>query len=165
VQDPGLSRIALVLCRVKHVLRLPFPLDTQNNPVTLLYDPSASSSHHCSTWRWVFYLNLPIPGVCLVMLYFFLQVNNPERDIGLRTKLARIDWVGNFFLISSVSGILIGLSWGGSTYAWSSWNVLVSLCTGLQVWHFSPFTKGRLSASSRSCLIESLSAILLQRLL
>jgi hypothetical protein len=130
VQGPGLSRIALVLCRVKHVLRLPSPLDTQNNPVTLIYDPSASSFHHCYTWRWVFYLNLPFSGVCLVMLYFFLQVNNPEREIGLRTKLARIDWIRNFLLISLVSGILVGLSWGGSTYAWSSWHVLVSLCTG-----------------------------------
>jgi hypothetical protein len=64
------------------------------------------------------------------MLYFFLQVNNPEREIGLRTKLARIDWIRNFLLISLVSGILVGLSWGGSTYAWSSWHVLVSLCTG-----------------------------------
>jgi hypothetical protein len=82
------------------------------------------------SWRWVFYLNLPIAGVCLVMLYFFLQVSNPEREIGLRTKLARIDWIGNFFLIASVSSILIALSWGGSTYAWSSWHVLVSLCIG-----------------------------------
>ncbi|GLB11618.1 hypothetical protein AtubIFM57258_008488 [Aspergillus tubingensis] len=82
-----------------------------------------------TTWRWVFYINLPIAGAALVLLYFFLQVHF-QRRLTVRQKMSRIDFVGNAILIASVTSILIALSWGGSRYSWRSWHVLVPLLVG-----------------------------------
>jgi Major Facilitator Superfamily len=82
-----------------------------------------------TTWRWVFYINLPIAGVSLVLLYIFLQVHY-KKTLTVRQKLTRIDYVGNVLLVMSVSSILIALSWADTKYPWSSWRILVPLLMG-----------------------------------
>jgi MFS family permease len=83
-----------------------------------------------STWRWVFYLNLPIGGVALVLLFTFLRVRW-NKDVNLATKLTSIDWVGNVIFIAAICAVLIALSWAGAVYPWSSYHVLVPLMIGL----------------------------------
>ncbi|KAF2095591.1 major facilitator superfamily protein [Rhizodiscina lignyota] len=83
-----------------------------------------------SSWRWIFYLNLPIGGLALVLLYLFLNVNY-IKEMTLSTRLAMIDWFGNVIFVLSVCSILISLSWAGSIYEWSSFHVLVPLIVGL----------------------------------
>lgn len=58
-----------------------------------------------TTWRWVFYLNLPIGGFTLVLLFLFLRVNY-SREKTLATKLTKIDWAGNAIFIASVTSIV-----------------------------------------------------------
>lgn len=82
-----------------------------------------------TTWRWVFYINLPIGGSTLVLQYFFLQVTYTKR-FTLKQKLKQIDWIGNCLLVGSVLTILIALSWANTRYSWSSWRVLVPLLVG-----------------------------------
>ncbi|KAI1298849.1 hypothetical protein F5Y03DRAFT_367215 [Xylaria venustula] len=43
-------------------------------------------------WRWVFYINLPIGGVCLLVLYRFLHVNQPQA--AWSSRLRHLDFVG-----------------------------------------------------------------------
>ncbi|KAK5046060.1 hypothetical protein LTR84_008517 [Exophiala bonariae] len=81
-------------------------------------------------WRWVFWLNLPIGGVALVLLFVFLRVTW-NRNTSYVTRLTSIDWVGNFILVGSTSSVLIALSWAGAVYTWSSYHVLVPLAIGL----------------------------------
>ncbi|TVY81694.1 Efflux pump FUS6 [Lachnellula suecica] len=82
-----------------------------------------------TSWRWVFYINLPIGGVSLVMLFVFLKMKH--RRIGTVTeRLRRVDFPGHAILIASVVSILIPLTWGGTTYDWSSYHVLVPLLLG-----------------------------------
>lgn len=58
-----------------------------------------------STWRWVFYLNLPIGGLALVLLFVFLHVNyNKEKTFA--DRLGKIDWAGNAIFIASVTSIV-----------------------------------------------------------
>ncbi|GFF96212.1 uncharacterized MFS-type transporter C1399.02 [Aspergillus udagawae] len=83
-----------------------------------------------TTWRWVFYLNLPIGGVGLVLLILFLRVNY-NRDMSIGKKLKRLDYLGNLLLIGAIVSILIALSWGGTRYPWSSGHVLGPLIIGL----------------------------------
>ncbi|KAI9035222.1 uncharacterized protein KD926_004269 [Aspergillus affinis] len=83
-----------------------------------------------TTWRWVFYLNLPIGGVGLVLLILFLQVNY-NREMSIGEKLKRLDYFGNLLLISTIVSILIALSWGGTRYPWSSGHVIAPLIIGL----------------------------------
>jgi MFS family permease len=58
-----------------------------------------------STWRWVFYLNLPIGGLALVLLFVFLHVNYiKERTFA--DRLGKIDWAGNAIFIASITSIV-----------------------------------------------------------
>ena len=58
-----------------------------------------------TTWRWVFYLNLPIGGVALVILILFLHVKyNQEKTFA--DKLTQIDWLGNVLFVATISAIV-----------------------------------------------------------
>ena len=81
------------------------------------------------SWRWVFYLNLPIGGVALGFLFMFLRVKW-NKTTTMASNLSRIDWLGNIIFVATISSILIALSWGGAKYPWSSYNVLVPLIIG-----------------------------------
>ncbi|KAH8819909.1 general substrate transporter [Xylogone sp. PMI_703] len=82
-----------------------------------------------STWRWVFYINIPIAGSSLIALFFFLRVAKPA-DLTLREKILRIDFVGNAIFVASTIAVLIGITWGGAVYSWQSYHVLVPLILG-----------------------------------
>ncbi|KGO53496.1 hypothetical protein PEX2_061040 [Penicillium expansum] len=82
-----------------------------------------------SSWRWVFYLNLPISGTAIICLFFFLYVNYQKEP--WQEKVKRIDYIGNALLMTSIVSILLALIWGGTTYAWSNWRIIVCLVLGL----------------------------------
>ena len=69
------------------------------------------------TWRWVFYVNLPVGLIALIVAGFALP--NIKRD--LRGK---IDWLGCLTIAGAVVPLLLGLIWGGDKYAWSSPQIL-----------------------------------------
>ncbi|ESK82646.1 mfs multidrug transporter [Moniliophthora roreri MCA 2997] len=80
-------------------------------------------------WRWLFYLNLPICGITIVMVILCLRLPTPPGSI--KSKLHKMDWIGNFLVISSTTSVVIGLTWGGVVYPWSSARVLIPLILGL----------------------------------
>ncbi|KAK9415790.1 putative General substrate transporter [Seiridium unicorne] len=82
-----------------------------------------------STWRWVFYINVPIGGTSLVALFFVLHLAKPPPS-PLKEKLARIDFAGNAIFIASTVSVLIGVTWGGTVYEWKSAQVIVPLVMG-----------------------------------
>ena len=65
-------------------------------------------------WRWILYINLPIGIVALFLSNYVLRLLPHHR------REHRIDWLGALFLVIGVSAILLGLSWGGKEYPWSS---------------------------------------------
>ncbi|PWY77356.1 MFS general substrate transporter [Aspergillus heteromorphus CBS 117.55] len=82
-----------------------------------------------TTWRWVFYLNVPVGGAALVTLFVFLRVKS-ENTLNYKMRLRRIDWLGNIVFVLSMISVLIALSWAGSAYAWSSFRVILPLIMG-----------------------------------
>ncbi|KAM7193007.1 Major facilitator superfamily domain containing protein, partial [Rhypophila sp. PSN 637] len=82
-----------------------------------------------TTWRWVFYINLPIGGLSMVIMFFFLRVKRAS-DQPLSKQLRRIDIVGNGILMAGTTSILYALTYAGTIYAWSSWHTLVPLVLG-----------------------------------
>jgi hypothetical protein len=82
------------------------------------------------TWRWIFWINLPIIGIGYVMVSLFLKLHHTKAN-SLGAQLKRVDWIGSVIFIGSTTGILIPISWGGTQYAWSSWRTLVPLIIGL----------------------------------
>ncbi|KAL5041737.1 hypothetical protein BDW71DRAFT_162323 [Aspergillus fruticulosus] len=81
------------------------------------------------TWRWCFYLNLPIGGFSFLVLFFFLKVDSPKTPLmaGLKT----IDWSGTLFIVGGTLMFLFGLQFGGVNYPWDSATVLCLIIFGL----------------------------------
>src|SRR5689334_20378003 len=69
------------------------------------------------TWRWCFYINLPIGGVAMVIVALFFKI--PEREstrLPLGKKILQLDLVGTAVLVPGVVCLLLALQWGGPTY-------------------------------------------------
>lgn len=70
------------------------------------------------TWRWCFYINLPIGGVALFAILFFLRIpDQPEAKLLLREKLMRLDIPGTLLVAPAAICFLLALQWSGQTYA------------------------------------------------
>ncbi|EJF60042.1 MFS general substrate transporter [Dichomitus squalens LYAD-421 SS1] len=82
-----------------------------------------------ASWRWIFYLNLPVTGVAAFLTAVFLHLHSPEGSIW--AKLVRMDWFGNALMVAGSTLTLIGLTWGGIRYSWSSAHVLIPLVLGI----------------------------------
>ena len=65
------------------------------------------------SWRWIFYVNLPIGAVALVVIATVLPAS------ALRAR-HRIDWLGTALMASGVSCLILFLSLGGTTQPWGS---------------------------------------------
>ncbi|KAM0484974.1 hypothetical protein ACHAP7_002995 [Fusarium lateritium] len=83
-----------------------------------------------TTWRWVFYLNLPIGGAGIVVTYFFLNLQYNKTQSTME-KLRRIDYIGNAILIGSSVSILLALTWAGPVHPWSDARILAPLIIGI----------------------------------
>jgi EmrB/QacA subfamily drug resistance transporter len=72
-----------------------------------------------ASWRWVFYVNLPVGIAALLVLIFLMP---PLR--GRNSGKVSIDYLGAFFLIAGTVPLLLGFTWAGSQYAWLSWQII-----------------------------------------
>ncbi|HSP56261.1 MAG TPA: MDR family MFS transporter, partial [Dehalococcoidia bacterium] len=70
-----------------------------------------------ASWRWVFYVNIPLGGVALTVLLMGMPNIRPNRD-------ARLDYRGIVILLATVVPMLLALSWAGSRYDWVSTQVI-----------------------------------------
>jgi len=88
-------------------------------------------------YRWLFYMNLPISAVVIAIVGAFMNLKTPSGT--MKEKLQRMDWTGNLVFIPSISLVIIGLTWGGQQFSWSSAHVLAPLIigiVGLVAWFF-----------------------------
>ena len=68
------------------------------------------------SWRWIFYVNVPIGIVALVVTSRALQAIEPP----VRPERVQLDLRGAGLLVVSVGAILVGLEWGDTEHPWSS---------------------------------------------
>ncbi|CAG8596794.1 23692_t:CDS:2 [Gigaspora rosea] len=80
------------------------------------------------SWRWCFFINLPLGVITIIAVIFFLRMKIPTGS--LLEKIKRVDFIGIAVMIASTVCILLPLNWGGSTYAWNSPVIIVLLCVG-----------------------------------
>ncbi|GHO59606.1 MDR family MFS transporter [Ktedonobacter robiniae] len=71
-----------------------------------------------STWRWVFYVNLPIGIIALLVLIFLMPT------LRSKSKDTRIDYIGAALLMAGTIPLMLGLTWAGQEYDWLSWQIL-----------------------------------------
>ena len=78
------------------------------------------------TWRWAFYINLPIGGVAGLLILFFFKTPSASRPLNatLAHKIWHTDPVGAVLLMGAIICFILGLQWGGQTKKWSSGSVI-----------------------------------------
>ncbi|MGW9192358.1 MDR family MFS transporter [Micromonospora chersina] len=73
-----------------------------------------------TNWRWIFYINVPLAILAIVVCYHVMRL------VPFQRREHSVDWVGAGLLVAGVSCLLLALSWGGNEYAWGS-GVIIGL--------------------------------------
>ncbi|KAH0171282.1 MFS general substrate transporter, partial [Aureobasidium melanogenum] len=84
------------------------------------------------SWRWCFYINLPIGALTMIMIAFLLQVprlDNAEQ-LSLWQRIKKLDLIGAFLLIHATVCLLLALQWGGTTYPWNNPRMIALFVVG-----------------------------------
>ncbi|MCC7024271.1 MAG: MFS transporter [Thermomicrobiales bacterium] len=64
-------------------------------------------------WRWVFYVNLPVGVLAVLVLLYGLPHIRPHEP-------RPIDWLGAATIVGGTVPLLLAFSWGGTEYPWAS---------------------------------------------
>jgi EmrB/QacA subfamily drug resistance transporter len=78
-----------------------------------------------ASWRWVFYVNLPVGAAALAGLYFKLPAPEPSE------RRAPVDVGGAILLAGSTIGLMLACIWGGDRYAWGSATIVALIAGGV----------------------------------
>src|SRR4029078_10737626 len=65
------------------------------------------------SWRWVFYVNLPVGILAVLIVSTRLHLHTPHTR-------HRIDYLGATLLSAGVGALILLATWGGTEYAWGS---------------------------------------------
>ncbi|MGW8366729.1 MDR family MFS transporter [Streptomyces wedmorensis] len=69
------------------------------------------------SWRWAFYVNVPVGVAALLIVWFALRVETPR-------VRARVDWRGALLLTTGILALTLLASWAGTGHAWTSPRIL-----------------------------------------
>ena len=76
------------------------------------------------SWRWIFYVNLPIGAVAFVVIGAVFRVRPAP-------KQHKVDYLGAALLAGGLSAIVLFTSLGGSTWAWGSSQIIALIVIGV----------------------------------
>ena len=81
------------------------------------------------SWRWCFYINLPIGAVTIAILLLVLRQDFTMAAAGksFREKILQLDPLGTCLLFPALVCLVLALQWGGAQYAWGSGRVVALL--------------------------------------
>jgi EmrB/QacA subfamily drug resistance transporter len=66
------------------------------------------------TWRWIFYINIPVGILALFITSTVLRLPLPKRTV------ESIDYTGAGLIVAAVTPLILVTVWGGRTYPWGS---------------------------------------------
>ncbi|KAK4997883.1 MFS sugar transporter [Elasticomyces elasticus] len=78
------------------------------------------------SWRWCFYINLPLGFVTAVFILFFFHPTPKAKaaSVGWKARLQQFDLYGTIVFLPMIICLLLALQWGGSKYPWSNGNII-----------------------------------------
>ncbi|RSL52794.1 hypothetical protein CEP53_007979 [Fusarium sp. AF-6] len=82
-----------------------------------------------ASWRWCFWINLPITAAVFVLLMLTLKLPSPNTPVWAGLKA--IDWPGSFLIIGGTLMLLLGLYLGGVYEPWNSAPVVCLILFGI----------------------------------
>lgn len=82
-----------------------------------------------ASWRWCFYVNLPIGGASALVILLFFQAPAASKPVkaSLQEKFLQMDPLGTFTIMAAIVCYLLALQWGGVTKAWRDSSVIGTL--------------------------------------
>ncbi|KAK4149073.1 major facilitator superfamily domain-containing protein [Chaetomidium leptoderma] len=101
------------------------------------------------TWRWCFYINLPIGGAAMLAIFLFLHIDDRKTKGGegkgmtVVQRVLSLDLLGTAMLVPAVVCLLLALQWGGTEHAWNSsviiglfvgFALMMAVFVGIQIW-------------------------------
>ncbi|MGB6058093.1 MAG: MDR family MFS transporter [Microthrixaceae bacterium] len=75
------------------------------------------------SWRWIFFINLPVGIVALIITSIVLRLPHTRREHS-------IDYLGALLVVTGVTALLLVTTWGGSRYEWASGQILGLVALG-----------------------------------
>ena len=96
------------------------------------------------SWRWCFYINLPLSGLAILIVIFVLPLKRVKGS--MMGKLRKLDWYGSVLTLTWAILVLLAFSWAGNQFAWDSPGVLAPLIIGLALLGVFIFVEAKLVA-------------------
>jgi MFS family permease len=96
-----------------------------------------------ASWRWCFWINIPVSGTTFILLVLFLDVHNPKTEI--LDGIKAIDWWGSFSILGLTLMLLLGLDFGGVIFPWNSPKVICLIVFGCLMSILFIFSEKRLA--------------------
>ncbi|PYH90959.1 MFS general substrate transporter [Aspergillus ellipticus CBS 707.79] len=97
-----------------------------------------------TTWRWIFWINIPVCVFCIIGLLYSLHLHQAI-DVSFITKLETLDWMGLGIFTCGTTLFLVGLTSGGISHPWNSAAIVVPLVLGFCLLVLFILTEWRLS--------------------
>ncbi|ORY01729.1 major facilitator superfamily domain-containing protein [Clohesyomyces aquaticus] len=72
-----------------------------------------------ATWRWCFYINLPLGAITVVVAIIFVNLNESKPVLTWKQIFWNLDPFGTLLFVPSITCLLLALEWGGTEYEWS----------------------------------------------
>lgn len=82
-----------------------------------------------ATWRWCFYMNLPLGALALLLIgIFFKDIKmSSDQDLPTLTKIKKLDLTGTAIFVPGIVALLFALQLGGTTFGWDDPRVITCL--------------------------------------
>ncbi|KAM0749940.1 iron permease [Meredithblackwellia eburnea MCA 4105] len=93
-----------------------------------------------SSWRVLFWINLPITAMAGLLVVLFMKMKSP--NLTFSQKMEAMDWLGNFLVIGAVCAITLAISAGGVREKWTAAKTMIPLIIGfvtLGIFFFAEF--------------------------
>jgi MFS family permease len=111
------------------------------------------------TWRWCFYINLPLGAFTIAACVFLLKIEEEKPKLGWKELFFMLDPLGTLLFLPCIVCLLIGMEWGGAEMEWSDSRVIALLVVFAVL--FTAFVA--LQAYTRNTTATVPARILLQR--
>ncbi|KAI8055353.1 major facilitator superfamily domain-containing protein [Syncephalis plumigaleata] len=96
------------------------------------------------SWRWAFYINLPVGAITILIILFLLHLKSPVGSI--REKLKRIDYLGTLLVLVFCVTLLLPVNWGGAIYPWTSPIIISLFCVAIVIFAVLLWVESRIAA-------------------
>ncbi|EPS43044.1 hypothetical protein H072_2976 [Dactylellina haptotyla CBS 200.50] len=96
-----------------------------------------------ATWRWSFWINLPIGAVAFIIIFFITKAVPITKKLTIMERIKQLDPIGTAIFLPSMICLLLALQWGGTKYPWSDGRIIALLVIfgvtiivfiGVQIW-------------------------------